>query len=175
MFGSSYSTGVVTGLVLGILTTVICTQINPTFSTNADAQIIINSKKDGFDVKTLELSKETLEKLRNANDALGAAMEALKGESKYNSFCDLPVASLVLAGGGDNVEDLENNLGVDPETYAFLQSGLVSEEIKDNLTYDAQGRVLYKNRVVRISSIEKIKDIAARRKALQEYNPFVTK
>ena len=132
------------------------------------------SKKEDFNIYSLDLSKETLEKIKSANDALIAAMEALKNEGKYAAASDIPNATLILSGGGNSLQDLENGLGVDPETYCLLYANLGAVEILDKLTTDDQGRLLYNNKVVKLLSPEKMKSVGARRKAFNNYNPFST-
>ena len=143
------------------------------FQSQANAQQVVGgSNKKTFDLNSLGITKETLEKLRAANDALNAAVEALKNEGKYKSPTKLVNASLVLAGGGDSYGDLSKGMGVDPETYGMLYAGFASEDIEDDVGFDNQGRLLYKNQVVRIMSQKKFSQHVERREAIQDFNPF---
>lgn len=112
---------------------------------------------------TLDISNETVAKIRAANDALNDAMEALKAEGKYTSATEGVNAFVVLSGGGNPKEDLENGKGVDPETFAALYAGKALDEVKDELTFDQEGRLLYKGKLVRLYPIQKLKAIGEHR------------
>ena len=67
-------------------------------------------------------SPETAAKIKAADDALKAAMEALQNE---NASFYVPAtkglnALAITSGGVNAVEDLESGRGVDPETFAAL-------------------------------------------------------
>ena len=47
--------------------------------------------------------------------------------------------------------------GVDPETFAALYAGLASPEVRQSLARDAQGRLTYKNKVIRMYPIARLK------------------
>ena len=108
------------------------------------------SNKKKRRVADLGLSKETLQKVRAAHDALATAMEALKLDDKYTSASSELNALLILSGGGDTLADLESGRGVDPETFAALHVGDAVEEVKEHLGRDAKGRLTYKNKIVRL-------------------------
>jgi hypothetical protein len=105
------------------------------------------------------VSKETLEKVRTANDAVAGAMAALEQEKGYvpaivgiNSFA-------TTAGGLNAVQDLETGRGVDPETFAGLYSGHAVAEVAEHLGKDDEGRVTYKSKVVRMYPISRLKEL----------------
>ena len=122
----------------------------------APSASVAQEKKDGP-------SKETLEKIKGANDALGTAMAVLQQDGSYvpailgvNSFA-------VTVGGVNAVEDLETGRGVDPETFAGLYAGQAVAQVAENLGKDDEGRVTYKNKVVRMYSISRLKALFAQR------------
>jgi len=109
------------------------------------------------------LSDETKTKVKAAADALKAAMEALQSENHYNSAIKSVNAFAVLSGGGDSLEDLKRVGGVDPETFAALYAGLATDQVVVDLGRDAEGRMTYKGRVVRMYPVSVIRAAYARR------------
>jgi hypothetical protein len=104
-------------------------------------------------------SKEAMEKVRSANDAIAGAMAALEQEKVYvpaivgiNSFA-------TTAGGVNAIQDLETGRGVDPETFAGLYAGHAVAEVAEHLGKDEDGRVTYKNKLVRMYPISRLKDM----------------
>lgn len=69
----------------------------------------------------------------------------------------------VLAGGINAVDDLESGRGVDPETFAALYADEATEDVKLHLGKDEDGRLTYKNKVVRIYPISRLKKMQAQR------------
>lgn len=120
-----------------------------------------NSKLGDFDI-----SNETVDKIRLANDALTAAQESLRLEAKYKPATVGVNAFLILTGGGDVVGDLEQGQGIDPESFAALYAGQGTEEVKDHLSYDSEGRLTYKNQLVRMKSPHKLKSVYEYREEL---------
>jgi hypothetical protein len=108
-------------------------------------------------------SDETQQKIRTAHEALKTAMEALKGESLYNPATSGMNVYAVLSGGVDAVNDLEEGRGVDPETFAALYSDLALDEVAQHLAKDAEGRLTYKNKLVRIYPVTRLKRVHAKR------------
>lgn len=108
-------------------------------------------------------SEEATTQIRTANQNLTAAMQALQQEGRYvpairgvNSFA-------VLVGGIDVLGDLEANRGVDPETFAGLYAGLATDEVAPKLGRDAEGRLTYENKVVRMYPISRLREMFANR------------
>jgi hypothetical protein len=66
-------------------------------------------------------------------------------------------------GGVDAIADLESAQGVDPETFAGLYAGQAVPEVAEHLAHDAQGRVTYKGRVVRLYNPTRLKQLFAAR------------
>lgn len=109
-------------------------------------------------------SEETTKKIQMANDALKAAVESLKNESLYVAATKPVNVTGVLAGGLNAVDDLEAGRGVDPETFAALYADEATEDVKLHLGKDEDGRLTYKNRVIRIHPISRLKKMLAQRK-----------
>lgn len=110
-----------------------------------------------------EPSEEATKKITAANDALRAAMDTLKTENLYNPVTKSLNSYAVLAGGVDAEKDLEDGKGVDPETFAALYAGDAIESIAEHLSRDEEGRLTYKNKIVRIYPISRLKRIQAKR------------
>jgi hypothetical protein len=124
-------------------------------------------------------SDEAIKKIVDANDKLKAAVDALKLESRYEVATKGINAYAVLVGGLNAKEDLESGNGVDPETFAALYAAafdLKKLNIKDDsladwvdisqLDYDAEGRLTYGSKVVRIYPVSKLKKLRAQRMVL---------
>ena len=110
-----------------------------------------------------QLTVETVDKLKKANDALTAAMIALQQENVYNSATKGVNSFLVSTGGGDAVADLESGRGVDPETFAALYADLATDEVAQHLGKDDEGRLTYKGKLVRIYPIARLKELFTKR------------
>ena len=122
------------------------------------------------------VSDDATKKIVEANDALKKAVDQLKLESRYESVTKGVNAYSVLVGGINAKEDLESGHGVDPETFAALNVAvyqLKKNNIKDEqladwvdtnlLGYDNNGHLTYRNKVVRIYSISKLRKLNAQR------------
>lgn len=110
-----------------------------------------------------QLPDATVSRIREANDALKVAMEALKTDSLYVAATKSLNSLAVLGGGVNAIDDLEAGRGVDPVTFAGLYAGDAVDEVKDHLGFDAEGRVTYKNKVVRLYPISRLKKFYAQR------------
>lgn len=108
-------------------------------------------------------SEETTKKIQLANDALKAATESLKNESLYIAATKPINVFAILAGGVNAVDDLESGRGVDPETFAALYADEATEDVKQHLGKDEDGRLTYKNKVIRIYPISRLKKVYAQR------------
>jgi len=111
-------------------------------------------------------SEETQRKIQAANDSLKIALEGLKAESLYNPATQGMNVYGVLSGGLDAIDDLESGRGVDPETFAALYSDLALDEVQQNLSKDAEGRLTYKNKLIRVYPITRLKRQHAKRLVL---------
>lgn len=112
------------------------------------------------------LSEDAENEIRAVGRSLSSAVDELESAGRYVAATTGANPFLVLSGGGDAMADLESDNGVDPETFAALYAGRVNEEIKDNVSIDDEGRVLYKGRVVRMYSVKRLKEMYQRRDAL---------
>lgn len=111
-------------------------------------------------------SDEVKKQVLAANTALMAAKTALAGEQRYNIATKSLNVSMILAGGVDAVADLEAGRGVDPETFAALYAGDAKDEIAAELATDEQGRLTYKNKVVRMYPVSRLKALYRQRVGL---------
>lgn len=117
------------------------------------------------------LAKETLDKLRVANNALRDAADALRGEGRYEALTEEVNSFLVLSGGGSAKQDLESGAGVDPETFAALYAGAAIPEIADQLEYDDENRLKFNGQVVRMYSKARLQRMQAERTKLATLRP----
>lgn len=102
-------------------------------------------------------TKEIVEKVTAAHDAMKVAIEELRRTGRYQAATVGTNAFAVSVGGLDARDDLEKGRGVDPETFAGLYAGLEDEDIRPHIGRDVQGRVTYKKKVVRLYPISRIK------------------
>ena len=112
------------------------------------------------------LSDEATKKVQTAYDAMKSAMDILKTEGQYKAVTKGVNGYAVLAGGLDVERDLEEGKGVDPETFAALYAGDAIESVAEHLSRDEEGRLTYKNKVVRIYPISRLKKVHAHRQEL---------
>jgi hypothetical protein len=108
------------------------------------------------------------ERVRDADRAMADAMQALQDEKAYVPVISGLNAFAVSVGGVDAVADLESGQGVDPETFAGLYAGQVLPDLADRFSRDAEGRLTYRNKVVRMYNAVRLKQLFAAR---QEYLP----
>ena len=124
-------------------------------------------------------SDDSAKKIVAANDTLKAAVEQLKLESRYESATKGINTYAVMVGGLNAKEDLESGRGVDPETFAALYVAaydLKKLSLKDDtladwvdvnlLDYDAEGRLTYQNKVVRIYPVSRLKKLSTQRRVV---------
>ena len=118
-----------------------------------DAQVVPSAIAQ----ETNDPSDEARRKIQAANDALKVAMEALKAESLYTPATRGMNVYGVLSGGVNAIDDLESGRGVDPETFAALYSDLALDDVQQHLSKDADGRLTYKNKLIRVYPISRLK------------------
>lgn len=127
------------------------------------------------------LNKDTQEKIKAAYEALVAAKEALANDSRYNPATEPDVLNVfgILTGGVDAVADLESGRGVDPETFAAIYADLGAGSLRADIERDSQGRLTYKNKVIRMYPIAMLKQRFALRRQLagieEDEKPAATK
>ncbi len=102
-------------------------------------------------------SDESIEKIKAVYSALQGAVDALAQEGRYNPVTKGINVFAITVGGIDAKKDLETGRGVDPETFAALYAGQAIDEIEAELTKDDQGRLMYKNKVLRMYPISRLK------------------
>ncbi len=107
--------------------------------------------------QAVDLANETVQQIQGANATMGQAMESLRIEGKYNPATTGMNPYLILTGGGDAIADLEAGIGVDPITFAELYAGMALREVGDEITRDEQNRLLYKNKLIRMYSVDRMK------------------
>jgi hypothetical protein len=121
-------------------------------------------------------SDDAIKKIAEAHDALKKAAAQLALESRYTSVTKSVNPFAILVGGINAKDDLEGGHGVDPETYVALNVAtyeLKKNRVKDEtladwvdtslLGYDNEGHLTYRNKVVRIYSISKLRKLNAQR------------
>jgi hypothetical protein len=113
-----------------------------------------------------QFADTTKEKVKAVYEAVASTMATLEQEGFYRPAVQGVNAFAVSVGGVDALRDLENNQSVDPETFAGLYAGLAVDEVAEHLSFDDQGRLMYKNRIVRLYPISKIQQLIARRRQL---------
>jgi hypothetical protein len=131
---------------------------------------------------------DTIKKIIELNGKMKATVESLRLESRYESATKEINTFAVMVGGLNVKEDLESGHGVDPETFAALyvaaydikKLNITDESLADwvdksQLGYDADGRVTYGNKVVRIYPVAKLKKLRAERLALLSEGKLGTK
>lgn len=111
-------------------------------------------------------TEEASKKIQTAHDALRSAMDTLKTESLYTPVTKSLNSYAILAGGVDAAKDLEDGKGVDPETFAALYAGDAIESVAEHLSRDEEGRLTYKNKLVRLYPISRLKKLHERRQIL---------
>jgi hypothetical protein len=118
------------------------------------------------DQSTEAIQGAARDKLRSAEQALAEAMQVLQDEKRYVPAIVGLNAFATTVGGVDAIADLDSGQGVDPETFAGLYSGQALPEVAEHLAHDAQGRVTYKGRVVRLYNPTRLKQLFAARAEL---------
>jgi hypothetical protein len=103
------------------------------------------------------------DKLRDADRMMSEAMQVLQDDKRYVPAIVGLNAFATSVGGVDAMADLESGQGVDPETFAGLYAGQATPEVAEHLAHDAQGRVTYKSRTVRLYNPTRLKQLFAAR------------
>jgi hypothetical protein len=103
------------------------------------------------------------DKLRDADRMMSEAMQVLQDDKRYVPAIVGLNAFATSVGGVDAMADLESGQGVDPETFAGLYAGQATPEVAEHLAHDAQGRVTYKSRTVRLYNPTRLKQLFATR------------
>ena len=107
-----------------------------------------------------------LDNIKAAAAAVEQAMHVLSENELYNPAITGINAFAVTAGGLNALQDLESGRGVDPETFAGLYAGLAVDEIMEHLGKDEEGRLTYKNKVIRMYPVSRLKRMFEHRSKL---------
>jgi hypothetical protein len=102
-------------------------------------------------------SDEAKAKIKAAAEALRVAMQALQDENRYSSAIKGTNAFAVLSGGDRSLDDLKEAAVVDPETYAALYAGLETDAVASQLSRDAEGKLMFDNKVIRMYPISMVR------------------
>ncbi len=109
------------------------------------------------------INKETQTKIQTAIDALNSAQNVLELDQLYRPAIQGLNSFAITIGGLDAISDLESDRGVDPETFVGLYAGKAVDEVAAHLSKDEKGRLTYKNKVVRLYPVSRLKQAFARR------------
>ena len=118
-----------------------------------------------------KLSKETEGKVQEAIESMRAARDALVQDNRYTAATTGLNVFAISVGGVNAMEDLEAGRGVDPETFAALYAGLAVEEVAEHIGKDEQGRLTYKNKVVRMYPLSRLKSLFEKRQEIMGVQP----
>lgn len=108
-------------------------------------------------------SEEAEDKIRRGVRQLVEAQSALEQENFMRPATKGLNTFAVSCGGVNAMEDLEAGNGVDPETFAALYAGLAKPDVASQLARDDQGRITYKNKIVRMYPVSRLKKMFATR------------
>ena len=115
------------------------------------------------DPSTEAIQGAVRDKLRDADRLMSEAMQVLQDDKRYVPAIVGLNAFATSVGGVDAMADLESGQGVDPETFAGLYAGQALPEVAEHLAHDAQGRVTYKSKVVRLYNPTRLRQLFAAR------------
>ncbi|MEM1063329.1 MAG: hypothetical protein AAGJ97_13470 [Planctomycetota bacterium] len=119
-----------------------------------------------LEAQSSSLSNENLDRLRKAQVLLSTVQGALVSEGAYVPAIRGLNTYATLSGGTDAISGLESGRGVDPVTFAGLHAGLANDEVAPRLGEDAEGRLTYNGRVVRMHSIRTLEEAFSTREEL---------
>ena len=108
-------------------------------------------------------TEETEDKIKRGVKQLIEAQSALEEESFMTSATKGVNAFAVSCGGVNAMADLEAGNGVDPETFAGLYADRAKPDVVTHLGRDDQGRITYKNKIVRMYPVSRLKKMFATR------------
>ncbi|WP_298863569.1 hypothetical protein [uncultured Gimesia sp.] len=122
-------------------------------------------------------TEETEDKIKGAVKQMLESQLALEEENFMTTATKGLNSFAVSCGGVNAMEDLENGNGVDPETFAALYADLAKPDVATHLGRDDQGRITYKNKIVRMYPVSRLKKMFATRikytgETLEKENSF---
>ena len=134
---------------------------------SSQAQPGLKVQEDDAEI-TIDIANDAVRQIQRIHESLQSAMETLRIEGHYNPATEGVNPYLVLTGGGDAIDDLERGTGVDPVTFAALYAGKAVREVQDELSRDESGRLMYKKNLIRIYSVDRLKQKAEKAQAVLE-------
>jgi len=111
-------------------------------------------------------SAETSEKIKTTAQSLSAAQAALQQEGRYTPAIKSVNPFAVMVGGVNAMRDLEEGRGVDPDTFVGLYTGQEVAELAPHLGYDEARRRTYKNKVITLYPISRLRELTQQRSRL---------
>ncbi|MCH9653647.1 MAG: hypothetical protein K0U86_17895 [Planctomycetes bacterium] len=108
-------------------------------------------------------TEETEDKIKGAVKQMLESQLALEEENFMTTATKGLNSFAVSCGGVNAMEDLESGNGVDPETFAALYADLAKPDVATHLGRDDQGRITYKNKIVRMYPVSRLKKMFATR------------
>lgn len=109
------------------------------------------------------LSEDAGRKIRAAQAAAAEAQAALENEGLYVPAIEGTNCFAVMVGGINAIQDLERGLGVDPETFVGLYSGLATADVAPRLGKDDSGRLTYNDQLIRLYPKTRLRELQAQR------------
>ena len=102
-------------------------------------------------------------KIKKAHEDLKTLQKELVNAGRYQPVVTGVNSFAVTVGGVNAVKDLEEGRGVDPETFAGIYAEQFQPNLASSFKKDRDGRWTYKNKVVRMYSEKRIKELIANR------------
>ena len=103
------------------------------------------------------------DRLRDTDRNISETMQVLQDEKRYVPAIQGLNAFATSVGGVDAVADLESGQGVDPETFAGIYAGQALAEVAEHLARDGEGHMTYKNKIIRVYSSTRLRQLFAMR------------
>lgn len=113
-------------------------------------------------------NKTAIDKVRDAQKAVDEAQQALISDKSYQPVISGLNSFATTVGGVDALKDLEEGRGVDPETFAGLYAGQILSKYEAHLGTNQNGQLTYKNKVIRMYSVDRLKKLFARRAEIMD-------
>ncbi|MAT14620.1 MAG: hypothetical protein CMJ46_05045 [Planctomyces sp.] len=102
---------------------------------------------------------ETVLKLRNGYTDFSEAQQSLIAAGNHEVSLSVVNTLAVGAGGTRSLQDLQRGTGVDPFTFGALYAGLADPGIQSEVSFDERGRLMYRNKLVRLYSPDRMKKL----------------
>lgn len=95
---------------------------------------------------------EDILNIREAYSLLIDVQGNLETQDRHQSVLTVVNPLAVCSGGVRALEDLERGNGVDPVTFGALYAGLASPELANELAFNEQGKLMFRNKEIRLYS-----------------------